>query len=293
MIISDGWKDYTLLATGDGQKWERWGDTVLQRPDPQVIWPLDKAPRADAIYHRSNKGGGSWEYRHELPEKWPIAYVHGGLQLRFWIQPMGFKHTGLFPEQAANWEWLAERIGAAKAAGETVRVLNLFAYTGGATVAAAAAGADEVVHIDASRGMNQRARENLRLSGLGEAYVRILADDVLKFVEREQRRGRTYIGIIMDPPSYGRGPGGEVWQLEAMLWTLLSKVSVLLDPRSGHSFFLLNAYTTGLAPSILANLLRMLLPADGKTQAEEIGLPVADSGLVLPCGASGRWCRGL
>ncbi|MGN0742107.1 MAG: class I SAM-dependent methyltransferase, partial [Candidatus Fimadaptatus sp.] len=249
MFIADGWKDYEVLDTGDGEKLERWGDIVLRRPDPQAIWPR-QAPemwrRADAHYHRSSKGGGEWEFMRRLPERWEVGYR----DLRFYVRPTGFKHTGLFPEQAVNWDWmrsLIERRGGA-------RVLNLFGYTGGATVACARAGA-EVCHVDAAKGMVLWAKENRELSGVPETSVRWMIDDALKFVQREKRRGRTYDGLLMDPPSYGRGPGGEVWKLENELYGLVEECAGVLSDRP--LFFLINSYTTGLQPAVLSNMLGM------------------------------------
>jgi 23S rRNA (cytosine1962-C5)-methyltransferase len=270
-----------VLATGDGLKQERWGDVVLVRPDPQVIWPWASADREkyDGIYHRSEEGGGRWEFRRKLPESWTIRY---GEKLVFKIHPTNFKHTGLFPEQAANWDWFGAKI---RAAGRPVRVLNLFGYTGGATVAAAAAGAT-VCHVDAAKGMVQWCRENAELSGLTAAPIRYLVDDCLKFVEREQRRGNRYEAIIMDPPSYGRGKSGEVWKLEENLFALVGAACALLSEQP--LFALLNAYTTGLSPSVLANILGRHAPKSGRVSCGEVGLPVAQGG-VLPCGTFARW----
>jgi len=285
MFIADDWKEYEILDTGDGEKLERWGKYVLRRPDPQVIWPrksetgLWKNPHGH--YHRSSSGGGSWEFHQQLPERWVVSYG----DLSFYIKPMGFKHTGLFPEQAVNWSWIIERIRSRK--GE-VRVLNLFAYTGGATVAAAFAGA-EVCHVDAAKGMVQWAKENVQLSGLGDRTVRFIVDDVLKFVEREVRRGRQYEAVIMDPPSYGRGPRGEVWKIEEQLYNLVVTCMKVLSPHP--LFFLINSYTTGLAPTVLRNILSLTMGQryGGIITADEVGLPIRSSGLILPCGASGRW----
>lgn len=287
MLISKDWKDYELIDTGDGEKLERWGEFILRRPDPQVIWPISNNSKiwdkADAHYHRSQSGGGSWELKRKLPERWAISFN----QLKFHVEPTGFKHTGLFPEQAVNWNWMMDKINSSN---EPVKVLNLFAYTGGATVAAASAGA-EVCHVDASKGMVQRAKDNLNLSGLGSCPVRFITDDVIKFVQREKRRGSTYHGIIMDPPSYGRGPAGELWKLEDELYGLVKMCVEILDEKP--LFFLINAYTTGLAPTVLKNILSMNLESryGGSTFSDEVGLPITASGLVLPCGASGRWER--
>ena len=284
MWIADGWKDYELLDCGGGEKLERWGDQILVRPDPQAIWESDRKNRgwrtANARYSRSSTGGGHWD-KNKLPESWPIAYKN----LRFQVKPMNFKHTGLFPEQAANWDFAMDQI---RRAGRPIRVLNLFAYTGGATVACAAAGAS-VCHVDAARGMVSWARENARSSHLEDAPIRWIVDDCAKFVEREIRRGRRYDAIIMDPPSYGRGPSGEVWRLEENLYPFVELVSGVLsdDPL----FIVLNSYTTGLAPSVLTYILETLISKKfgGHTVSDELGLPVTQSGLVLPCGATGRW----
>ena len=284
---ADRWEDYELLDTSDGERLERWGKLILIRPDPQVIWknaarhPAWK--QADGIYRRSHAGGGSW-VQSRLPESWTVGYG----ELRFLLRPMGFKHTGLFPEQAANWDWFGDLI---RRAGRPVRVLNLFAYTGGATLAAAQAGA-AVVHVDAARGMVAQARENAALSGLGGAPIRYIVDDCRKFVEREHRRGNRYEGIIMDPPSYGRGPGGEVWKLEESLDALVELAAGLLSERP--LFFLLNSYTTGLSPLTMGYLLELKLRArlGGSVEAGELGLRVSRTGAYLPCGASARWVAG-
>ncbi len=286
MWIAQNWKNYEVLDTSSGEKLERWGNYLLVRPDPQVIWntPRENAgwKRANGHYHRSSKGGGEWEF-HGLPEEWQISYEP--LTLTFRLKPFRFKHTGLFPEQAANWEWFSRLI---REAGRPVRVLNLFAYTGGATLAAARAGAS-VTHVDAAKGMVTWAKENAAVSGLSEAPVRWLVDDCVKFVERELRRGSRYDAVIMDPPSYGRGPKGEIWKLEDCIYSFLELTCGLL---SGNPlFFLVNSYTTGLQPAVLSYLMnRTLVPRfGGAAAADEIGLPVTDSGLILPCGASGRW----
>lgn len=285
MWIADGWKDYELLDTSDGQRLEKWKKYTLVRPDPQVIWngvkrhPLWK--RADGIYSREG-GGGKW-VKLDVPESWNISYK----ELTFKIKPMGFKHTGLFPEQAVNWDWFSSLI---KNAGRPIKVLNLFAYTGGATVAAAKAGAS-VCHVDASRGMVQTAKENAALSGLSEAPIRYIVDDCAKFVEREARRGNKYDGIIMDPPSYGRGPSGEVWKLEDNIGKFVSSAAALLsdDPL----FFLVNSYTTGLSASTMGYILGLEIAEKrgGKVVSDEIGLPVTRTGIALPCGASSRWTK--
>lgn len=288
MLVADDWKDYELIAAGGGEKLERWGEYVLRRPDPQAIWPrtgdVGIWERADAHYHRSSSGGGSWEFKRKLPEKWTISYG----KLSFYIQPTGFKHTGLFPEQAVNWKWMMDRI---KNAGRGIRVLNLFAYTGGATIAVAGAGA-EVCHVDAAKGMVARARENLILSGLGEKPVRFITDDVKKFVQREIRRGRLYDAVIMDPPSYGRGPAGELWKIEDELFELLELCTQVLSQTP--LFFTVNSYTTGLSPAVVNNLLLLSVAKSfgGETSADEIGLRATSSGLILPCGSTGRWCAG-
>lgn len=289
MWVAENWKEYEILDTSGGEKLERWGEYLLIRPDPQVIWNTPKHDtawkRPNGHYHRSAKGGGNWEF-FSLPEIWPIHYGN----LTFQLKPFHFKHTGLFPEQAVNWDWCSERIRreiASRPADRPFRVLNLFAYTGGATLAAAAAGA-AVTHVDASKGMVTWARENAVVSGLGDAPVRWLVDDCMKFVEREIRRGNTYDAILMDPPSYGRGPKGEIWKMEENIFGFMEKTAKLLS--ADASFFLINSYTTGLAPAVLSYMLRIVLKnRGGNVEASEIGLPVRDTGLVLPCGATGRW----
>ena len=283
MYIADGWKDYEVLDTGDGEKLERWGSVILSRPDPQAIWPKQSPSewaRANAVYHRSNRGGGEWEFFKKLPERWEIGYR----DLKFYVHPTNFKHTGLFPEQAVNWDWMA---GLIRRANRPIRVLNLFGYTGGATLACASAGA-KVMHVDAAKGMVQWAGENRKLAGIDETSVRWIVDDAMKFVEREARRGNTYEGILMDPPSYGRGPGGEVWKLENELYPLVSACEKVLAKNA--LFMLINSYTTGLQPAVLNNMLTMTVARTrpGKVVADEIVLPVTAGG-VLPCGASGRW----
>ncbi len=287
MWQADGWKDYRLLDSGGGEKLEYWGDNLLRRPDPQAIWTQKEKTamweNPDAFYHRSKSGGGSWEIKNKkLPDRWCICYK----ELVFNIKPMGFKHTGLFPEQAVNWDWFSELI---KKANRPVRVLNLFAYTGGATVAALAAGA-EVVHVDASKGMVSWAKENVASSGLADKPVRYIVDDVKKFVARELRRGREYDAVIMDPPSYGRGPSGELWKIEDELFPLVSDCVKLLSDKP--LFFLINAYTTGLSATILENSLSLALQSKkgGVVAADEIGLPMElKNNMVLPCGISCRW----
>ena len=287
MFIADTWRDYAVLDAGGGEKLERWGDVILRRPDPQTIWPpADPALwwQAQAHYHRSERGGGSWEILRPLPEKWSIR--HG--ELRFWVKPTGFKHTGLFPEQAANWQWMDGLIrGRITAGGEAPRVLNLFGYTGGASLACAAAGA-HVTHVDAAKGMVLWAKENRELSGLPVTSFRFIVEDALAFVRREIRRGHSYDGILMDPPSYGRGPSGEVWKLEDELFGLVDTCAQALSDRP--LFFLINGYTTGFQASVLDNLLLRCVVSrhGGETDSGELCLPV-ETGGVLPCGASGRW----
>lgn len=283
MWIADNWKDYQVLDTSRGEKLERWGNYILVRPDPQVIWDTKREnkfwKKKNGHYHRSSKGGGEWEF-FDLPEQWSIQYK----DLTFQLKPFSFKHTGLFPEQAVNWDWFGNKI---RQANRPVKVLNLFAYTGGATLAAAAAGAS-VTHVDASKGMVAWAKENARSSGLSEAPIRWLVDDCVKFVEREIRRGNKYDAIIMDPPSYGRGPKGEIWKIEESLYPFVQLCTQILVDKP--LFFLINSYTTGLAPSVLTYILSTELKRfGGKVSADEIGLPVKETGLVLPCGASGRW----
>ena len=286
MRYAENWTDYALLDCSDGERLEKWGDYTLVRPDPQVIWrgarrhPGWRAP--DAHYTRSASGGGSWDAS-RLPEEWILPYEKLGL--RFTVRPMGFKHTGVFPEQAVNWDRMHDLILEAKRRGKQTRVLNLFAYTGGATLACAAAGAS-VCHVDASKGMVQTARRNAELSGLANAPIRYIVDDCKKFAEREIRRGNVYDAIILDPPSYGRGPSGEVWKLEEQIWELLTLLSGLLSPEP--LFFLLNSYTTGLSASTTGYLLSLSLKGrfTGNVSADEIGLKVEQTGLILPCGAS-------
>lgn len=286
MFLADTWSDYEVLDTGDGEKLERWGNILLRRPDPQVIWPAsdpDLWKKAQAHYHRSEKGGGEWEFFQKLPDRWVIS--HGNLQ--FFVRPTGFKHTGLFPEQAANWVWMAGLCSARAALGKTPRVLNLFGYTGGATLACAAAGA-QVTHVDAAKGMIQWAKENRELSKLPETSCRWIVEDALAFVRREIRRGSRYDGILMDPPSYGRGPNGEVWKLEDELFGLVETCAQALSDTP--LFFLINSYTTGFQASVLSNILRLCVSSrhQGVIDAQELCLPVSTGG-VLPCGASGRW----
>ena len=284
MWIADNWKDYEVLDSSCGEKLERWGKYILLRPDPQVLWNTPKKlpewKKLNGHYHRSNKGGGEWEFFH-LPEQWSITYG----DLTFQLKPFSFKHTGLFPEQAANWDWFREKI---QSANRPVSVLNLFAYTGGATCAAAKAGA-KVTHVDASKGMVAWAKENAKSSGLEDAPIRWLVDDCVKFVEREIRRGNHYDAIIMDPPSYGRGPKGEIWKIEEAIHPLIKLCTQILS--DNPLFFLVNSYTTGLAPAVLTYLISTEVKSKfgGHVISDEIGLKVKSNGLVLPCGASGRW----
>lgn len=291
MWIADGWKDYEVIDTSSGEKLERWGDYILLRPDPQVIWntkrehPLYK--KLNGHYHRSTKGGGEWEF-FDLPTEWSINYK----DLTFNLKPFSFKHTGLFPEQATNWDWFSSIIKREKGKNpeREIKVLNLFAYTGGATLAAAKAGA-AVTHVDASKGMVTWAKENAISSGLKDAPIRWLVDDCVKFVEREIRRGNKYDAIIMDPPSYGRGPKGETWKIEEAVFPLINICADIL--KSEPLFFLINSYTTGLQPAVLSYMLNTVLVErfGGKVEADEIGLPVSANGLILPCGASGRYTK--
>ena len=293
MRTAENWKDYELLDATDGERLERWGNCILIRPDPQILWstgrrhPLWNA--AQARYHRSRTGGGHWETYKSLPDVWEIGYDSPAVSgLRFRLKPMGFKHTGLFPEQAVNWDAMVATIRAAE---RPIRVLNLFGYTGGATLACVAAGA-HVTHVDASKGMVAWGRENALSSNLADRPMRWLVDDCGKFVQREQRRGNTYDAILMDPPSYGRGPNGEVWKLEEQIYDLVKEcVSILSDK---PLFFLINSYTTGLSPSVMQYVLSSLITPrfGGNTSADEIGLPVTQSGLVLPCGATAMWKAG-
>ncbi|MBQ9778797.1 MAG: class I SAM-dependent methyltransferase [Clostridia bacterium] len=284
MWSCDNWKDYELLDASDGERLERWGKYILVRPDPQILWrgaakhPAWKKP--DATYRRSSAGGGGWK-QSRLPDQWHIKYG----ELTFLIKPMGFKHTGLFPEQAANWDWFSEKI---RTAGRPIKVLNLFAYTGGATIAAAKAGAS-VVHVDAAKNMVAQAKENARLSGLAEAPIRYIVDDCKKFVEREIKRGHFYDAVIMDPPSYGRGPSGEVWKIEDCVDELVALTAKLLSPEP--LFFLINSYTTGLSPLAMSYILELHVKSryGGTCTAGELGIPVKQTGGALPAGASARW----
>ncbi len=290
IYLADEWKDFSCLDAGDGEKLETWKGVTLRRPDPQAIWPKDNNDKswyhADAIYHRSNKGGGNWEYQKRLPESWTIDYKN----LTFKVSPTGFKHTGIFPEQAVNWDWMSKLIREHKE--ENIRVLNLFAYTGCATMACSAAGAAEVVHVDASKGMVEWAKENRDLSGLQENKIRFIVDDCIKFVEREKRRGRTYHGILMDPPSYGRGPNGEMWKFEKEVTELITRCLDILDDNA--LFFLINSYTTGFSSIVLDNLLKTTVLKEhpnGVVDTGEIAIPLQHRDLLLPCGIYGRWER--
>ena len=285
--IANNWKDYECIDAGNKEKLERWKDVILRRPDPSAIWPIDSSIKEwahpHAVYHRSNKGGGHWDYYQKLDTSWIIEYQN----LRFKVSPTDFKHTGLFPEQAVNWDWMTEKI---QHTNHPVKILNLFAYTGGATLACAAAGATEVVHVDASKGMVQWAKENMQLSGLQNHKIRFIVDDVLKFVEREKRRGHFYDGIIMDPPSYGRGPNNELWQIEEQLYPLIIKCMEILSDKP--LFFLVNAYTTGFSTTALENIMKTSLLnkyPDYQVECGNIGLPIKKRDMILPCGIYGRF----
>ena len=283
MKLANNWKDYEILDMANGEKLERWGNVILIRPDPQIIWNKkeheEKWKTANAIYNRSKTGGGSWQYKKKMPSEWKIKYK----DLTFNIKPMGFKHTGLFPEQAVNWDWMMEKIKSAK---RDIKVLNLFAYTGGATVACLSAGAS-VCHVDSSKGMVSWAKENVISSGLKDRPVRYIVDDVVKFVNREIRRGNKYDAIIMDPPSYGRGAKGEVWRFEDDITDLVELCTKVLSKKP--LFFLINSYTTGISAKVLENILRINIKNDGIFESGEVGLPMKDSKLVLPCGIYGKW----
>ena len=284
--MANNWKDYQIIDAGNGEKLEKWKNVILRRPDPQAIWPADTNAgswqKADGVYKRSSSGGGSWTFNKKIPERWTVDYKG----LSFYIKPTGFKHTGLFPEQAANWDWIMDKI---KNAGRPIKVLNLFAYTGGATCAASFAGAAEVCHVDASKGMVAWAKENAQLSGLSENRIRYIVDDCFKFVQREIKRGNRYDAVIMDPPSYGRGPNGEIWKFEDELTKLLEITKEVLsdDPL----FLLLNSYTTGLSATAIENMLKLIIVKEkgGEVRSGEIGIPVTRDDLVLPCGIYGRW----
>ena len=287
MLLADGWEDYELIDTGCGEKLERWGNIILRRPDPQAVWPIDKRVNwdiASAVYHRSESGGGYWEYKKKIPKRWTIGFKG----LKFYIEPTGFKHTGLFPEQACNWDWMAKKVKEARGGKSPIKILNLFAYTGAATVALASKNV-EVCHVDASKGMVNWAKENLELSGLKDRKVRFIVDDCLKFVQREQRRGSKYDAIVMDPPSYGRGPKGEIWKIEDKLFEFVVECTKILKDKP--LFFLINSYTAGFSPKVIANILNMTVNEKfgGKVTSGEVGIPVSDSNLVLPCGVFGRW----
>ena len=296
MFVADRWADYEILFAGSGEKYERWGEILLRRPDPQAVWPvidngevvqMDSLPRPDAVYHRSDKGGGSWTKNKSFPQSWKIGYDCLGKELSFTVEPTSFKHTGLFPEQAVNWDFCGELIEGAAAKGKNeIRILNLFAYTGAATLACAAHGATEVVHVDASKGMIARAKENVSASDLTESYIRFIADDCQKFVEREIRRGRKYEGIIMDPPSYGRGPSGELWKLEDSFYDLVKLCANLIsdDPL----FFIASSYATGITAQASGQILNLAIPG-GNVDAEELMLPVSKMNALLPCGQTARW----
>lgn len=287
MRLSDRWNDYKIIDAGNGEKLEIWKDVVLRRPDPQALWLIDNANKEwnnpDGFYHRSSKGGGNWEFRKKLPDYWTVNYGN----LTFKVSPTNFKHTGLFPEQAVNWDYMIDKI---KCSGRPIKVLNLFAYTGGATMACSYAGAIEVVHVDAARGMIEWAKENMRLSHLENNKIRFIVDDCLKFVEREARRGNKYDAIIMDPPSYGRGPNGEVWKFEDNIYNLIIACMKILSDKP--LFLLINSYTTGISSTVLENILKMTVLKkypDGVVTAGEVGLPIQNNDLVLPCGIFGRF----
>ena len=287
MNLANNWKDYEILDMADGQKLERWGNVILSRPDPQIVWKQKSFPekwkQVNATYHRSKTGGGAWEYKKQMPKEWQIKYK----DLVFNIKPMGFKHTGLFPEQAVNWDWMMNKIKSEK---REIKVLNLFAYTGGATVACLSAGAS-CTHVDSSKGMVAWAKENVISSGLQEKHVRYIVDDVVKFVNREIRRENKYDAIIMDPPSYGRGANGEVWQFENNIYDLVELCTNVLS--DNPLFMLINSYTTGISSTVLANILNLTVSKKYKGQVDsgEIGLPMTDSKLILPCGIYGRWTK--
>ena len=285
MRLSNEWKDYECIDAGNGEKLERWGKVIFRRPDPQAMWPIendDSWKNVDGFYHRSNKGGGYWDFKKQLPDYWTVNYK----DLTFKVSPTNFKHTGLFPEQATNWDFMMEKISNAN---REVKVLNLFAYTGGATMACSKAGAVEVVHVDASKGMTEWAKENMKLCHLENNRIRFIVDDCLKFVEREARRGNKYDAIVMDPPSYGRGPNGEVWKFEHNLHNLINACMKILSDKP--LFFLINSYTTGISSTVLFNILKTTLEPkyNGIVDAGEVGLPITKNNLVLPCGIYGRW----
>ncbi|MBD8922377.1 SAM-dependent methyltransferase [bacterium] len=285
MRLSNEWKDYECIDAGNGEKLERWGNIILRRPEPQAMWPRIENKiwdNVNASYVRSNDGGGHWDFKRSLPDFWTVKYK----DLCFKVSPTNFKHTGLFPEQATNWDFMMSKIKASK---RNIKVLNLFAYTGGATVACSRAGAELVVHVDSSKGMVNWAKENAKLSGIENNYIKFLVDDCLKFVEREIRRGNKYDAIVMDPPSYGRGPSGEVWKLEKNLDQLIERCMLILSDKP--LFFLINAYTTGLSSQVLYNILKLKMEKKygGMVDSGEVGLPITNNNLILPCGIYGRW----
>ena len=287
MRLSNNWIDYKIIDAGNGEKLEMWKDVMLRRPDPQALWPIDtnnkKWNNPDGFYHRSSKGGGSWQFFKKLPDHWTVSYG----DLTFKVSPTNFKHTGLFPEQAVNWDYMIDKI---RNSGRRIKVLNLFAYTGGATMACSYAGAETVVHVDASRGMIEWAKENMHLSKLENNKIRFIVDDCLKFVEREARRGNKYDVIIMDPPSYGRGPNGEVWKFEDNIYNLIISCMKILSDKP--LFMLINSYTTGISSTVLENILKITVLKkfpNGKVTAGEVGLPISNNNLVLPCGIYGRF----
>ena len=285
MRLSNEWKDYECIDAGNGEKLERWGNIILRRPEPQAMWPIEMDKKWDNVsgtYYRFKDGGGHWEFRDKLPDYWTVNYK----DLKFKVSPTNFKHTGLFPEQATNWDFMMDKI---KNANRPIKVLNLFAYTGAASMACSKAGAEVVVHVDSAKGMVSWAKENMHLCGLDDNYIRFIVDDCLKFVEREIRRGNKYDAIVMDPPSYGRRPNGEVWKLEHNLEYLVKRCSELLSDEP--LFFLINAYTTGISSTVLYNILKLTVAArfGGKIDNGEVGLPISKNGLVLPCGIYGRW----
>ena len=299
MYLADRWKDYEVLDCTDGEKLERWGKYILLRPDPQVIWSTKHVSKEwkklNGHYHRSSKGGGEWEF-FDLPQEWQIHYqlpdkgITGSDMLTFNLKPFSFKHTGLFPEQAVNWDWTFSTIKREVDSGHEIKALNMFAYTGGATVAAAMAGA-KVTHVDASKGMTGWAKENAKSSGLEDAPIRWLIDDCIKFVEREIRRGNNYQAILMDPPSYGRGPKGELWKLEDCIYNLIELTNQILADDA--VLYLINMYTTGLSPAVMNYMVSSTVVRDhgGKVESSDVGLPVRDTGLILPCGSTARWSK--
>jgi 23S rRNA (cytosine1962-C5)-methyltransferase len=299
MFLADNWKDFEVLYAGQQEKYERWGDVYLRRPDPQAVWPVfadgkeatwDDVPSPNAIYNRSNTGGGSWQKIKSMPSNWKIDYNSLGKELKFIIEPTSFKHTGLFPEQASNWDFSGKLISdAVKAGRDDIKVLNLFAYTGAATCAAACHGAAEVVHVDSSKGMIARAKENIAASGLESSYVRFINEDCRKFVEREIRRGRKYDGIIMDPPKYGRGPTGELWEIEKSLYEFMSRTALLLS--DNPLFVIISSYATELGANAVGNVLNLTCGTrfGGRTVSDELGLPISHMDINLPCGQASRW----